>query len=670
VAAGPASAALLELQRRPLPGPQIVNEWPLVQSVYAGRAADADGLTPLLWSGGGKPSTQADRLIGLLQAAADEGLDPADYAAADIAAERQHLTGAPQADAADWARFDVMLTSAALRLVSHLHYGRIDPRAAGFELHEPRHDLDVALAVKGVAAAPDVNGALAAVEPQFYHYGLLKNALARYRALLADASLTDLPAPQRRTLRPGDPYAGAGALRRLLAALGDLPPQAVPDAPGAGPATFDAALAAGLQRFQGRHGLTADGALDRQSYAELTTPLAARVQQIALTLERWRWLPAFDRPPIVVNIPEFDLFAFQGTADRAAAIMTMKVIVGQAYPRTETPVFTGELRYVVFRPYWDVPRSIVVREMLPALRTRPGYLQRERLQIVRGESDAATVLDPSPAALAALADGTARLRQLPGEDNALGLIKFLFPNAHDVYLHSTPAGRLFLRSRRAFSHGCIRVADPVALARYVLRNTPGIWDEAHILAAMHGADSTRVTLAAPIPVLILYATALGTRAGRDRGAAPAHQQYRNRRGAHDLLGVAAEREAADAAPSMRAHDDEVRGPLAGLGDDQIGRHAADGLEHHAVGLNALLARRRGQSFEDLLPARAQLFDDPVGIQAGTERVVENEFVDDVDEADLSADGLGDLDRLVQAEKGRVAAVHRNQDVLVHEVPPR
>ena len=191
----------------------------------------------------------------------------------------------------------------------------------------------------------------------------------------------------------------------------------------------------------------------------------------------------------------------------------MKVIVGKAYPQTETPVFTGEMRYVIFRPYWDVPRSIVLREMLPAMRRDPGYLGRNHLEIVSGETEDAAVQEPSAGSIDALAAGRLRVRQLPGEDNALGLVKFLFPNAHDVYLHSTPAHQLFLQPRRAFSHGCIRVGDPVVLARYVLRNTPGVWDDAHILAAMHGPDSARVTLAASIPVMILYGTAQATEAG-------------------------------------------------------------------------------------------------------------------------------------------------------------
>jgi murein L,D-transpeptidase YcbB/YkuD len=240
--------------------------------------------------------------------------------------------------------------------------------------------------------------------------------------------------------------------------------------------------------------------------------LAVRVRKIDLTLERWRWLPAFQTPPIIVNIPEFRLFAFRQIADRAADILQMDVIVGRTFPRTRTPVFAADMKSVIFRPYWDVPRSITLGEMLPKIRANPRYLASQHLEIVSNGPGAA-VLPATPASVAALAAGMARLRQQPGPDNALGLIKFDLPNFHSIYLHSTPAQQLFLRSRRAFSHGCIRVSDPVALAAYVLRDTPGGWTPARIEAAMHASETRRVTLAQPIRVMILYGTVLAKEDG-------------------------------------------------------------------------------------------------------------------------------------------------------------
>jgi murein L,D-transpeptidase YcbB/YkuD len=292
--------------------------------------------------------------------------------------------------------------------------------------------------------------------------------------------------------------------------VGDLPES------GANPAdspVLDTPLTEALKRFQDRHGLAADGSVGLATLAALTTPMARRVRQIELTLERWRWLPAFQTPPIIVNIPEFRLFAFNTTADRAATILQMPVIVGQTYPSKRTPIFIGDLKYVVFRPYWDVPRSITLHEMLPAVHAHPDYLQKNNLEIVAGERDDSPVMMPTAETIAALAAGQLRLRQRPGDDNALGLIKFLFPNAHNVYMHSTPAHQLFLASRRAFSHGCIRVSDPTALAAYVLRNAAAPWTEAQIDAAMHDSKSLRVELRKPIRVMILYGTAMATEAG-------------------------------------------------------------------------------------------------------------------------------------------------------------
>jgi murein L,D-transpeptidase YcbB/YkuD len=239
------------------------------------------------------------------------------------------------------------------------------------------------------------------------------------------------------------------------------------------------------------------------------------VRQIELTLERWRWLPHFDTPPIVVNIPQFRLFAFHTRVDREAEIAGMDVIVGQSFPRSRTPVFTEEIRQVVFRPYWDVPHSITVREMLPAIRRNPGYFARNHLEIVRGAGDDAVPVPTTPENIVALAAGSLRLRQRPGPDNSLGLVKFVLPNAFNVYLHATPAHELFGESRRAFSHGCIRVRDPVGLAEHVFHDQPEPWSRERIeLAMQEGPDSQRVTLTRPVRVFVVYGTAVATEAGR------------------------------------------------------------------------------------------------------------------------------------------------------------
>jgi murein L,D-transpeptidase YcbB/YkuD len=480
---------------------------PCLQLLIALPAMCKSGPPTLLWSTSEGPTRQATAFLAVLHSAETYGLRSSDYNVDPLLATEARPHGSSPDER---IRFDLAMSAAAAHFIHDLHYGRITPQAAGFDLPNTRADLDVPTAVAAIAAGSDIARVLSAVEPRFYHYALLKASLPHYRALAAVPNLTVLPNVGRHSLRAGDSYAGAPALRRLLIALGDMP---AGSGSQGGTTTLDDPVVEALKRFQQRHGLTPDGTLGRQTMAVLTTPLAQRVRQIELTLERWRWVPNFDTPPILVNIPQFELFAFHTTQDRVADITEIPVIVGQAYPRTRTPVFVGDLAYIIFRPYWNVPRNITVQEMLPAIRARADYLQRNHLELVRGQGDDSPVVAPTADAIAELATGKLRLRQRPGEDNALGLIKFVLPNSHDVYLHSTPAHALFRQSRRAFSHGCIRVSDPIALASYVLRNTPGGWDADRILAAMHTTTPSRVNLAAPIRVMILYGTALATEAG-------------------------------------------------------------------------------------------------------------------------------------------------------------
>jgi murein L,D-transpeptidase YcbB/YkuD len=269
-----------------------------------------------------------------------------------------------------------------------------------------------------------------------------------------------------------------------------------------------------LRSFQERHGLLADGALGAGTYAALTTPLGVRVRQIELSLERSRWLPPqLNSPPILVNIPQFRLFAFYTTVDSENLLLQMNVIVGKTFPRNHTPVFAADMRFVVVRPYWDVPSSIVRDEFLPKIRAHPGWLASNRFELVRGEGDDGAVLPATSENIAALAAGALRMRQLPGDNNSLGVAKLLFPNKYNVYLHGTPAQALFAANRRAFSHGCVRVEDPLALAAFVLRDQPQ-WTRDKLEEAAKLDRPTRIALTRPLRVFILYATAIATESGR------------------------------------------------------------------------------------------------------------------------------------------------------------
>jgi murein L,D-transpeptidase YcbB/YkuD len=253
--------------------------------------------------------------------------------------------------------------------------------------------------------------------------------------------------------------------------------------------------------------LEPDGVLGPATFRELTRPLSRRITQIELSLERMRWLPVFDSPPIIVNIPQFRLFAFRTNEDLPDEILQMDVVVGEAFAPRHTPVFAADMRYIVLSPYWDVPRSIVLEELLPAIRRNPRYLAANGYEIVRGDGDDAAIQPPTAQNIDLLARGKLRLRQQPGPGNALGLVKFMLPNPHNVYLHDTPARALFTRARRDFSHGCIRVADPMALIRHVLGEDPR-WPEERIQTAMQSGVPIRIPLPRRIPVFVLYATAL------------------------------------------------------------------------------------------------------------------------------------------------------------------
>lgn len=487
-----------------------------VDAIRAGLATqdDADvrrlyeaGLRGSLWvDAAGHPDDNAKAALDLLAAATADGLDPAAYGHDSLARQAESLRDSPAPSAADVARFDIGVSRSILRYLRHLHSGRIDPRRIGFHLVVPPEPHDFVEALGTAVAQHRVRHLREEFAPRLLQYDALRAALARYRSLAADPAATEPPVATP-TVRPGEHYADVERLRARLVALGDIdadsaltPEQGVYQEP----------LVGAVQRFQARHGLEADGIIGKATQEAFRVPLAWRVRQIELALERLRWLPDLDhRRLVLVNIPMFHLWGWDATAPGSEPVVNMRSIVGRALD-TETPVFVADMEQVVFRPYWNVPRSILLNELLPKIRRDAGYLDREALEIVRGGGDNAARVPLSADALAGLRNGTLRLRQRPGPRNSLGLVKFLFPNSNDVYMHDTPAQRLFSRARRDFSHGCIRVEDPVRLAEWALQDQP-LWPRERIeevMAAPGGPLS--VDLTHPIRVMIFYTTAAVT----------------------------------------------------------------------------------------------------------------------------------------------------------------
>ena len=454
-----------------------------------------------VWIRDGQAIPQALAMITAFQSSRQKGLNPEDYDASRWP-QRLAVLKNSSLDANTVAHFDAALTVSAMRYISDLHMGRVNPKhfKLGFDVEQKKYDLPQFLAQK-LLVASDVPVILNGVEPPYYGYQRTELTLQTYLSLADKDHSPPLPDVQK-TLAPGDAYPGAEALTQRLQLLGDLPQGAVADAK---PGIYEGALVDGVKHFQNRHGLGADGRLGKDTVRQLNTPLSVRIQQLDDALERWRWLPAdFSPLPVAVNIPEFVLRVF--SPDHRVA-MRMNVVVGKAV-RNETPVFADEMKYIIFRPYWNVPLSITRGEIIPALQKDGGYLAKKNFEVTDQSGKIVTTGAVSADVLAQLRSGKLLVRQRPGPSNSLGLVKFIFPNEHNVYLHDTPAQSLFAQSRRDFSHGCIRVGKPAELAAWLLQDQPK-WTPDAVKAAMQsGPDNQQANLTPPIPVVIIYLTAV------------------------------------------------------------------------------------------------------------------------------------------------------------------
>ncbi len=458
----------------------------------------------LPWVRGMEPTAQAQQIIAILSKAEEKGLSADDYDGPRWAGRLAKLKpAAGQPSEADAVRFDAALTVCVMRYISDLHIGKVNPKHFdfGFDVQAKKYDLPEFLK-KDVVDSSDAASVLAQVEPPFPGYRRTIQTLNRYMQLAKEYSGEPLPAPVGKTIAPGDSYAGVPQLTRLLRVVGDLPPDANVPADGT---VYQGPLVDAVKSFQRRHGRDPDGKIGKQTLDDLNVPLSQRLRQMQLTLERWRWLPvAYQKSPIVANIPEFRLRAYD---ENFKVALSMNVVVGKAYGHS-TPVFEDKMAYVIFRPYWNVPYSIAKSEFFSKIARDPDYLAKKGFEVVNNRQEVVASGNVTSDVLDQLRAGKLFIRQMPGPKNSLGLVKFIFPNDYSVYMHDTPAQEFFAKSRRDFSHGCIRLEKPADLAVWVLRDNPGGWNMDRVRAAMNGDPNRQVNLTKSIPVLIVYGTVI------------------------------------------------------------------------------------------------------------------------------------------------------------------
>jgi L,D-transpeptidase YcbB len=451
------------------------------------------------WTRDGAPTASANAFMQQFSNAAEKGLIPEDYDASRWA-ERVKALNDKSADAI--SLFDVAMTVNVMRYISDLRIGRVNPQHFNFDINvnDKRYDL-AEFVSDNVVDSTDVPKLIAGVEPDSEDYRKTEQALAHYLDLVKQqeqAGADPLPMVAK-AVSVGGTYPATEVLLTRLQLEGDAAADTTLGATAG--SIFNATLSDAVKNYQHRHGFTEDGRLTPQTIKSLNVPMTDRVAQLQDSLERWRWLPdPYLHARLMVNLPEFVL---RGYDPDHKLDFTMRVVVGQVMGQHETPVFTHMMKYLVFRPYWSVPVDIARKELVPHLAANHGYLASKNFEVTNNKG---VVLTDYTARQ--VAQGAVMVREKPGPKNSLGLVKFIFPNQYDIYLHSTPAVSLFERSRRDFSHGCIRVQKPADLAAWVLQGQ-GDWDLDKVQDAMNnGPDNKTVSLKTPLPIVIFYLTAI------------------------------------------------------------------------------------------------------------------------------------------------------------------
>ncbi|SNR57488.1 L,D-transpeptidase family protein [Hymenobacter mucosus] len=464
---------------------------------------------------------QAETMLGVINKAADEGLDPKEYKTKDFnklfASLKDAQSDSTKRNALE-KEIDVALSGTYFNYASDFYRGTVDPRSVkSIDWNVKRNKIKLHKALMTILKERESTYGYYDFEPLHPEYDRLKQALADYRILQRNGGWPVLPAGTRLVPGASSPVVailrtrllGASASAPATPAATETPVQPVANKPGQ-PSTatavtpkYDAELVAAVKAFQQENGLKADGIVAGETLRLLNVSVSQRIDQIILNMERWRWIPKkFEPNYLLVNIPDYTLHVMEDNKEA----FNMRVIVGKAL--NATPVFSDKMEFVVLAPYWNVPFSIIDKELRPKLAADPqGTLDRLDMEVVKGWGAKATPIDPSTVDWANLTNKTWKytLRRRPGPKNDLGDVKFIFPNSNDIYLHDTPHDELFSQNKRGFSHGCVRVAEPIKLAEYLLRDKPG-WDRTAILDTISGRREKYITLPEKLPVYLVYFT--------------------------------------------------------------------------------------------------------------------------------------------------------------------
>ena len=444
------------------------------------------------WVNADGPGKRARQIHDALLFADKEGLDPKRYFIDRI--EKYW----DSTDAAGILRLDVLLSLGLMSYVADLREGRVEPFKLDPELFATARDFELNWddLRQQVLAAQDMKAFLDSQAPPFTQYRKLKTALMKYREIKANGGWESFS--EGEILKPGMEDERMPLIRKRLAVTGDLTTDSM------GGTGYDEKTVEGVKRFQTRHSLVADGVIGRETVSSMNVSVDRRIRQILINMERYRWLntPETERV-LAVNIAHFRILGIKN----GSLEIDMPAIVGKEYH--ETPVFSDTIKYIVINPYWNIPNSIAKNEMLPKLKKNPNYLKEKNIRLLNGWDPDAKEIDSTTLDWKSMGEKDIvryRLRQDPGPNNALGTIKFMFPNKYSVYLHDTPARSLFQQRKRAFSHGCIRVSKPAELASYVLGGDEEGWGIEQIKQIIAGGKRTVARPAKPYPIYILYRT--------------------------------------------------------------------------------------------------------------------------------------------------------------------